>query len=91
MGNLADQRDTASTDNRGRPRGPACATVEHTLAGDDGDSAVHVEREGENGRSAHLKRRRYLAVSLGDQVESEWGGCGLVVGWGERVGEYGML
>lgn len=82
MGDLADQRDAAPTDDRGRPREPARAAVEHALAGDDGDSAVHVEREGENGRSAHLKRRGHLAVSLGDQAESQWGGCRVVVGWG---------
>ena len=91
MGDMADQRDIAATDDRGRPRESARAAVEHALEGDDGDPAVHIERGGENGCSAHLERRGHLAVSLGDQIESKWGGCGLVVGWRERVGEERML
>jgi len=91
MGNLADQRDAAPTNNRGRPRECTRAAVEHALAGGDGHFAVHVEREGENGCSAHLKRRGYLPVSLGNQASSKWGGCRLVLGWRNVLGEDGML
>jgi hypothetical protein len=82
MGDLADQRDAAATDERGRAREPARAAVEHALASGDGHSAVHVEREGENGGSAHLECRGHLAISLGDQAESKWGGCRVALGWG---------
>ena len=82
MGDLANQRDAAPTDDRGRSRESAHAAVEYALTGSDGDFTVHVERERENGGSAHLERRGHLAVSLGDQVEGKRGGCGVAVGWG---------
>ena len=76
MGDLANQRDAAPTDDRGRSRESAHATIEYALTSGDGDSAVHVERERTNGGSAHLERGGHLAVSLGDQVEGKRGGCG---------------
>lgn len=84
MGDLANQRDAAATDERGRARAAARAALAHALAGGDGHFAVHVERAGADGRAAHLECRGHLPVSLGDQAESKWYGSRVVVGWGEK-------